>query len=80
MENFNVESWFAMFAPANTPNEIIKRVNYEIREALKIPAISEKLITTVGAPSFEDEVQAKQFVASEIRKYARILKDLDIKQ
>lgn len=80
MEAFDVESWFAMFAPANTPPEIVRRVNREIREAMKVPAIAEKLINSVGTPSFEDEVQAKQFVASEARKYSRILKELDIKQ
>ena len=80
MEAFDVESWFAMFAPANTPPEIVRRLNTEIREAMKVPAIAEKLINNVGMPSFEDEVQAKQFVASEARKYSRILKELDIKQ
>lgn len=79
MAAFDVESWFAMFAPANTPPQIVSRLNAEVREAMRNPEVAEKLIKGVGMPSFEDEVQAKVFVANEINKYARILKDLNIK-
>ncbi|HSW19563.1 MAG TPA: tripartite tricarboxylate transporter substrate binding protein [Ramlibacter sp.] len=79
MAAFDVESWFAMFAPANTPAPVVRRLNAEVREAMKTPEVAEKLIKGVGMPSFEDEVQAKAFVANEIAKYARILRDLNIK-
>lgn len=79
MSAFDVESWFAMFAPANTPPAIVSRLNAAVREALKNPEIADKLIKGVGMPSFEDDQQAKAFVATEIGKYARILKDLNIK-
>lgn len=80
MRGFDVESWFAMFAPANTPPALISRINAEVRDALRVPEIAEKLIKGVGMPSFEDEIQAKAFVAHETSKYERILKELNIKQ
>ena len=79
MSSYDVESWFAMFAPANTPSAIVSRLNAEVREAMRNPEVADKLIKGVGMPSFEDEAQAKVFVANEINKYARILKDLNIK-
>lgn len=79
MSAFDVESWFAMFAPAGTPPQIVSRLNAEIREAMRNPEVADKLIKGVGMPSFEDEQQARTFVSNEIGKYARILKELDIR-
>lgn len=79
MAAFNVESWFAMFAPSHTPPEIVSQLNAAVREAMRKPEVAEKLIRNVGTPSFEDETQAKAFVHEEIKKYTQILKALDIK-
>ena len=35
--------WFAMFAPAGTPADIIKTLSVEVREALKLPAVAARL-------------------------------------
>ena len=78
MEAFNVESWFALFAPAGTPDAIIRRLNAEVRQALKTPEIANQLTEMVGSPSFEDVDQAREFVRTEIEKYGKILGTLDI--
>lgn len=80
MQAYDVESWFAMFAPGNTPPAIVKRLNTEVREVMKIPEVADKLIKNAGMPSFEDEEQAKVFIAGEIAKYGRILQAMDIKR
>lgn len=79
MTAFDVESWFAMFAPAQTPPDVVARLNAEVRAAMRKPEIAEKLVKNVGTPSFENEVQAKKFVGDEIDKYARLVKALGIK-
>lgn len=80
MAAYEVESWFAMFAPGNTPPAVVKRLNAEVREAMKNPEVAEKLIKNAGMPSFEDETQAKAFISAEISKYGRILQGMDIKR
>ena len=80
MAAYEVESWFAMFAPGNTPPAVVKRLNAEVREAMKNPEVAEKLIKNAGMPSFEDETQAKAFISAEISKYGSILQGMDIKR
>ncbi|WP_034279526.1 Bug family tripartite tricarboxylate transporter substrate binding protein [Advenella kashmirensis] len=79
MSAFNVESWFALFAPAGVPSSIITRLNAEVREAMHKPEVAEKLIKNVGIPSFEDETQAKAFIDEEIARYSTIVKELNIR-
>jgi tripartite-type tricarboxylate transporter receptor subunit TctC len=69
-----------MFAPGSTPPAIVKRLNAEVREAMKSPEVAEKLVKNAGMPSFEDEAQAKAFIGDEISKYGRILQGMDIKR
>jgi tripartite-type tricarboxylate transporter receptor subunit TctC len=78
MESYDVESWFALFAPAGTPDAIVKRLNAEVRQALQTPGIANQLVEMVGTPSFEDADQARVFVRSEIKKYASILNTSNI--
>lgn len=79
MSGFNVESWFALFAPARVPPAIVARLNAEVREAMRKPEVAEKLAKNVGTPSFEDETQAKAFIRDEIAKYSRVVKELNIR-
>lgn len=45
-QGFNVidESMFGMMAPANTPQEIVKKINEDIRKSLDTPEMRERLI------------------------------------
>lgn len=79
MAAFDVESWFAMFAPGQTPPDVVERLNAEVRAAMRKPEIADKLVKNVGIPSFENQIEAKKFIHDEIDKYARIVKALGIK-
>ncbi len=38
-----MSSWRAVYAPRNTPKPIVQRLNTEIRKALKLPEVTDKL-------------------------------------
>lgn len=78
MAEFDAESWFAMFAPAGTPPAVVQKLNSAVVEALRDPAIAERLIPNVGVPSYENVEEAKQFVAAEIKKYGAVIDTLNI--
>ena len=48
LKDFEASSWFALYAPAGTPPEIVKRLSTEVAEALKQPAVAQRL-TDLGA-------------------------------
>ncbi len=72
-------TWAGIIAPAGTPKEIVDRVAAEAKKALADPAMKQKLtdqgIVAVG--SSPDEYRA--FVSDEIAKWAKVIKDANIK-
>jgi tripartite-type tricarboxylate transporter receptor subunit TctC len=74
MEGYDIESWFALFAPGATPDSIVQKLNTEIRREMQIPEVANTLLEMAGKPSMEDPDEARRFVHAEIRKYANILR------
>jgi tripartite-type tricarboxylate transporter receptor subunit TctC len=44
LKDFEVDSWYAVFAPAKTPDEAVQRMNREIAEVVRRPDIKAKLL------------------------------------
>ena len=68
-------SWFALFAPANTPKPIIDKLQAEVRRILKTPDVTKRLadngLDPVGGTS--EELAAYQ--KAEIIKWAKVVKE-----
>jgi tripartite-type tricarboxylate transporter receptor subunit TctC len=44
LKDFEVDSWYAVFAPVKTPDEVVQRMNHEIAEVVRRPEIKAKLL------------------------------------
>jgi tripartite-type tricarboxylate transporter receptor subunit TctC len=66
--------WFGMFAPANTPPEIVDRLHREVRTAVADPGVAGKLATLGVDPVATSPADFKQFVSAEIRKQAEAVR------
>ena len=76
---YDVTSWYALFMPAKTPADIIKKVRDDTIAALAHPALKQKL-EEMGAdvtPSTPAELAAH--LRSETAKWGPIIKELGIK-
>ena len=62
--------WFAMFAPANTPMDIVDKLYREVRTAMQNPGVREKLAGLGVEPVADTPAEFKKFVAAELRAYA----------
>ncbi len=75
LPGFDAVSWFALFAPANTPKPIIEKWQTEVRRILKLPDVAKRLadagLDAMGGTP--DELAAYQ--KSEITKWAKVVKD-----
>jgi tripartite-type tricarboxylate transporter receptor subunit TctC len=74
LPGYVVNSWFALFAPANTPKEIIQKLNGEVNKALKLPDMQESLAKLGADPAGNTPQQLAEFVASETTKWAKVVK------
>jgi tripartite-type tricarboxylate transporter receptor subunit TctC len=75
LPGFEAVSWFALFAPANTPRPIVDKLQGEVSKILKSPDVSKKLLDLGLDPvgSTPDELAAYQ--KSEIAKWTKVVKD-----
>jgi tripartite-type tricarboxylate transporter receptor subunit TctC len=72
---FSAELWYALFAPANTPAEVINRLNREIGAILAQADIKEKL-SDQGVDAFTGTPQdMTKLIATDLEKWAKVVKE-----
>jgi tripartite-type tricarboxylate transporter receptor subunit TctC len=65
--------WNGLLAPANTPPEIIDRINRATVDALRSPDVKEKLAEQGSEPVGGTPAEFKTFIASELVKWHRLV-------
>jgi tripartite-type tricarboxylate transporter receptor subunit TctC len=76
---FEVNLWLAVFVPGDTPNDIVARLNSELRKALQHLDVKSGF-EKVGAESVGNTPQeAAAFVKNEFTKWAQVIKTANIK-
>jgi tripartite-type tricarboxylate transporter receptor subunit TctC len=71
--------WFGIVAPAGTPRGVIERLQTDIVRALEVPAVRERLAAQNLYPARVPAGQFADFLAIQVQKYSRIIKDAGIK-
>jgi tripartite-type tricarboxylate transporter receptor subunit TctC len=71
---YEISSWQGMFAPAGTRQDIVAKINGEVVELLKTPAMRERMAREGADPVGSSPQQFAQRVASEVEKWARVAK------
>jgi tripartite-type tricarboxylate transporter receptor subunit TctC len=73
LPQYKVDGWFALAAPAGTPKPVLERLNKELADALKDPAVRQGFEKAGAVPIALTLDQAKKFHAAEIVKYRDII-------
>ncbi len=77
--NYDVVSWQAIFAPAGTPTAIVQRLHAEIAKIIKSAEMQERFAKLGLDPSGMTPSELAKFQASEISKWAAVIKAGNIK-
>ena len=77
--NFEVNSWYGIFAPAKTPQPVVAKLSAEMEKVMKNPEVIEKLRGVGVTPSDGNPAALAKMVPSEYEKYGKLIKSLDIK-
>ncbi len=72
---FEATTWFAVFAPAGTPREVVARLNAELQRVFRLPEVEERmkslgLVTWISSP---EELARHQ--AAEITKWSKVVQE-----
>jgi len=66
---FHDGGWFAMFAPARTPPEIVDKLWREVQTAMQKPAVRERLAKLGAVPVADSPADFRKFVQAELKAY-----------
>ena len=74
LPGFTADAWFALFAPAKTPADIVTRLNLAIAQAVAVPDVRERLQGQGFAIATSTPDELRRFVASEVPRWAEVVK------
>jgi tripartite-type tricarboxylate transporter receptor subunit TctC len=78
-KDFEANTWFAVFAPAKTPATVLDLLNAEINKAQAVKSVLERFDNLSLEPGRMDRATLRRYVESEVLKWGRLVKDLNIK-
>ncbi|MCC6535586.1 MAG: tripartite tricarboxylate transporter substrate binding protein [Burkholderiales bacterium] len=74
VKGFDVSLWIGTFAPAGTPQPVIRRLNSEINKALSLPATKERIEAVGGEVVGGTPEQLSALVNAEIERWRKTIK------
>ena len=75
VKGYDAQTWYAMWAPAGTPREIIVRMQQEVAKALAGKELAEIWQQLGAEPGGQPPDEMARFVAAETLKWAKVVKD-----
>src|SRR5713101_2465290 len=77
--DYHVTAWQALFVPAKTPPEIVRKISADTNTALSDPAIKDKLAKTGYVAGGSSPEELEKLLKSEIDKWSAVIKSVGIK-
>lgn len=72
---FEATTWFAVFAPAGTPKDVVARINAEMQRVFKLPDVVDKMKALGLEPWISTPEELAKYQATEMVKWAKVVKD-----
>jgi len=79
LPGYDASSWHGIYAPRNTPAEVVERLNTEINAGLADPRLKEQLAGLGGTVAPGTPAKFGRFLAEETEKWAKVVKFAGLK-
>ena len=74
LPGFESGTWYGIMAPANTPRDIVTRLNGAVVRSVQLADVRAKLIAQGAEPLYGTPEQMGQFVRNEITKWGKVVR------
>ena len=74
-----VDSWYALSAPARTPKAIIDRLHREVAAILRMPEIRERMLNAGLEPAGQSGEEVTRLIERDLKKWGPVIKRAGIK-
>ncbi|MFM9899752.1 MAG: Bug family tripartite tricarboxylate transporter substrate binding protein [Polaromonas sp.] len=78
LPGFNAISWLGLLAPAGTPPAIVDKIAADVRSILADEAVKARFVSLGGVPRATTPQEFTQLIATDKRRYAKIIRDRKI--
>ncbi|MDQ8031907.1 MAG: tripartite tricarboxylate transporter substrate binding protein [Bordetella sp.] len=78
LPGYEIESWFALFAPAGTPKPVLDKLSAEIKKIVASDAYRQNIEAQGGFAAYMDQKELGKFVKSETAAWAKVIHDNNI--
>lgn len=79
LSGFDVYQWFALFAPAKTPKDIVARMNTEMAKVLTQPAVRERVESAGLEPKTGSPQEVELLIRDGQARWSKLIKELGLK-
>ena len=78
-KGFEAVTWFGFLAPANTPKDVIARLNAEFNKALQNPDLKKRLDEEGANPAGGTPEQFASLIKTDIPRWGKVVKDSGVR-
>ena len=78
LKGYDLDSWFALYAPAGTPAAVVQQINAEVNKILQSPEVRKKAEDSGTAVEAMTPVQLGEFTRKELDYWGNVIKSAKI--
>ncbi len=78
LKGYDLDSWFALYAPAGTPAAVVQQINAEVNKILQSPEVRKKAEDSGTAVEAMTPVQLGEFTRKELDYWGHVIKSAKI--
>lgn len=78
LKGFNLGTWFGILAPANTPRDVVVRLNAEIVKIVNAPDFKKKMEDIGAEPIGNTPEQMAKQIKDDTERFAKLVKDAGV--
>jgi tripartite-type tricarboxylate transporter receptor subunit TctC len=78
LPGYDWETWYALFAPAGTPANVVERINEAMGQALAHPDVRQKLLAAGLVAAHSSPEDLRRSVGQDTKMLARLIKEANI--
>ena len=75
VKGVEIDQWFALYAPAGTPDPVVRKLNEEFVKAIRLPDVVKTLVDQAADPMGSSPEELAKMMASEIPRVAKVVRD-----
>jgi tripartite-type tricarboxylate transporter receptor subunit TctC len=78
MPGFEAVSWYALMAPAHTPDLVIRKIHLGVVQALNLPDVRAALMAQGAMPVGNSPAELADVIATDTARWAKVIKESNI--